>query len=353
MSMEGGEAMLKSLKERNNDYILLKIKMFNTVATGALLIAVFSIIYSLFSGFQVYTWIFSLLCAILLTGLIVVINIIGNYDLGTVLLSIAVNLLVFPSIFFTNGGISGAVPLYFMIGIVFSIVVLNGYVLYIITFIEILFYVFLFILTLNHPEFAPAIDSTCLRILHLSFGLVFASMIAGSIFRNIIKQNSKERARIDNLLKKDPLTKLYNRRYLMDVLNYFIAHENTYPLTIILFDIDDFKNVNDKYGHIEGDNVLVKFGQVLLKVSNDFVIASRYGGEEFLVVFPGFDKDEALQVGNKISELTRHEVGISSRVTVSGGIATYEKGQTIEQFINVADANLYIAKNQGKNRIVK
>lgn len=345
--------MVKKLRDRNNEYLNMRIKMFNTVGTGTLMISVIAIIIAIASGFDLYTWVTSTICSVLILALMLSVTMTKKYEIGTTFLSLTINLILFPSLFFTSGGISGAVPMFFLIGILFSMIVLDGIVVVLITFIEVLFYIFLFYLSIHYPNIIPVIDSSIVRLANLAAGLIISSIIAGYIFRILIKQNNKERLRIDNLLKKDPLTKVYNRRYLMDALTYYIENKDSYPLSIAMFDIDNFKSVNDQYGHVEGDNVLINFGHILLGFSDDLIFPSRYGGEEFIVVMPNTSLDNSLTLANKIRGVVEERCGISRRVTCSGGVATYKDGQTVEQFINEADVKLYYAKTHGKNQIAK
>ena len=120
---------------------------------------------------------------------------------------------------------------------------------------------------------------------------------------------------------------------------------------LIYIDIDNFKEINDEYGHQTGDVVLEQIAQEISKNIRTVDIAGRYGGEEFLVIFPGISKEEAFIVADRISKSIENlQLKENLKVTISGGIAEY-KNEMILNLIETADINLYKAKNKGRNRI--
>lgn len=162
------------------------------------------------------------------------------------------------------------------------------------------------------------------------------------------------------LATTDPLTHLYNRRYFMDAsTNIFnLALRYTKPLSIIMLDIDKFKNVNDTYGHQIGDRVLVQLASLLQKSRRNSDFICRYGGEEFVILLPETDQNNALLLAEEIrkkiemSTITLENSQII-KFTVSLGVSEINiaKDNTIEQIINRADKALYIAKDSGRNRV--
>lgn len=159
---------------------------------------------------------------------------------------------------------------------------------------------------------------------------------------------------------KDELTGLYNRRYCMDALNreLSIARRYSRVLSICMFDIDYFKNVNDDYGHLCGDMVLRRFGQILEDGLRHSDIPCRFGGEEFVVMLPETPADSAFQFSERIRKEFENRLfafeNHNFRTTVSGGVAEYQQGQRQmpDDLIAMADRALYAAKEQGRNRIV-
>lgn len=165
---------------------------------------------------------------------------------------------------------------------------------------------------------------------------------------------------IKQLAITDPLTGLYNRNYLNLVVreNYIpLWKRNRFPLSVALLDVDDFKLINDIYGHQKGDEVLRRLGQIVKSSVRESDIPIRYGGEEFLIIFPSSEKGEALTAVNRIREqLMKEDFGIGKPVTFSSGLADFPDDISIPgelyELIKLADKRLYLAKRQGKNRDV-
>ncbi|PLX83554.1 MAG: diguanylate cyclase [Desulfuromonas sp.] len=158
---------------------------------------------------------------------------------------------------------------------------------------------------------------------------------------------------------RDGLTRLYNHRHFYDRLGKEFARAKRYrePLSLIFFDIDDFKNVNDLYGHIHGDEVLKVIGQRVLDLIRASDIAVRYGGEEFAILLPSTDAEGALSLAERvsaaISESRFNGLG-DLQVTVSTGVATYvgDNLAGANELVEIVDRGMYSAKSQGKNRVV-
>lgn len=151
----------------------------------------------------------------------------------------------------------------------------------------------------------------------------------------------------------DGLTSLYNHRFLMEKLeeSYNLWRNKKQLFSIALFDIDDFKKVNDTYGHIYGDKVLQDVAGILKENVRETDFAGRYGGEEFLVIFPNTDLKSAKNVAERIRQaIENFEFPEKNQITVSGGIKEYN-GTLIKNFIHEVDINLYQAKKSGKNCI--
>ena len=157
---------------------------------------------------------------------------------------------------------------------------------------------------------------------------------------------------------RDHLTGLFNRRYLYETFDreFARAKRENYPLSVMMIDLDHFKEINDTYGHQVGDEVLVSLGNLLQRSIRQGDIACRYGGDEFLIIMPGIHEEDAEQR----AETLRHEVKnipINSSkekafVTVSIGIAVYPKhGNDLDHIVKASDDALYEAKHAGRNRV--
>lgn len=152
----------------------------------------------------------------------------------------------------------------------------------------------------------------------------------------------------------DDLTKINNRGAVMEDLESWISKSpNTAcPLSIAMFDIDWFKTVNDTKGHVFGDQVLKVTANIIAGNIRVQDAVGRYGGEEFLVVFPNTDEENARLVCERIrSRIEAFQFVDGLKITISGGVAVYQ-GEDMTAFIDKADKKLYEAKNSGRNRIV-
>jgi diguanylate cyclase (GGDEF)-like protein len=152
----------------------------------------------------------------------------------------------------------------------------------------------------------------------------------------------------------DTLTKIYNREKLNEFLTYEIDVANRYSteLSIIIFDIDNFKVINDSYGHITGDHVLRHLSMFVKNSIRKTDLLARWGGEEFIIVATSTSINSATIVAENIRELINEddfpEVG---KISCSFGVASYIRGESMESFIERADKALYRAKKSGKNRV--
>lgn len=167
--------------------------------------------------------------------------------------------------------------------------------------------------------------------------------------------------RVNSLAVKDGLTGIFNRRYINERLpaDLISSSIGNHPISIIIADLDHFKNINDTYGHITGDNVLKEFAALLegciRKTNNGWV--ARYGGEEFLVCLPQTNMETASEIAEKM----RYEIenktfiynDITFKITSSFGVCCCQDNYaiTIDEFIDCADKKLYQAKNLGRNRV--
>jgi two-component system cell cycle response regulator len=161
------------------------------------------------------------------------------------------------------------------------------------------------------------------------------------------------------LSNTDHLTGLFNRRYLMDSLAKEVQRSvrKGGNLSLIILDIDHFKQVNDQFGHLQGDIVLQKVAQQLQKELRNYDIAARYGGEEFVAVLPDATLEEAVFVANRVRasvQTTRFSGELSQmNLSASLGVAAFSKEtcRTEDDFIKLADDALYRAKANGRNRV--
>ena len=159
---------------------------------------------------------------------------------------------------------------------------------------------------------------------------------------------------LSKLAMIDSLTQVDNRRLLTQVLKEDVARveRDGRPLSVILFDLDRFKTINDSYGHNTGDEVLRQVACQIRQVIRTSDPFGRWGGDEFLVLATNTDGQQAVELAQRMREnLENCDFGSAGRVTASFGISTYQCGDTPETLIRRADMGLYKAKSRGRNRV--
>ena len=166
----------------------------------------------------------------------------------------------------------------------------------------------------------------------------------------IINREIETSSKLEHLANTDNLTGIFNRRKFEDVFENNTKTNKKF--SIILFDIDYFKDINDNYGHKVGDEILKAFSDKINSNIRKCDVFFRWGGEEFIVLANNTELDGAFMMGNKLRKLieTSTFVNVSS-ITISLGIAEYIEGEALEQLINRADKALYTAKRNGRNRV--
>jgi diguanylate cyclase (GGDEF)-like protein len=174
-------------------------------------------------------------------------------------------------------------------------------------------------------------------------------VVERAVERYLLLSTSDEKEYLVDLAVRDGLTGLFNRRYFNELINIEANRIKRSPaaLSLLMLDIDNFKNYNDDQGHPAGDILLKGIAQVFRNSVRAVDIVCRYGGEEFIIMLPQTDKKGAQIIAERI----RVQVGLYLPTTVSIGISTFpEDAQEIEQLIEKADSALYQAKKSGKNK---
>ncbi|SFA53212.1 two-component system, cell cycle response regulator [Parageobacillus thermantarcticus] len=163
---------------------------------------------------------------------------------------------------------------------------------------------------------------------------------------------------LGNFALTDPLTGIYNRRYLELYMEKMIplSQEQKQVMTLIMFDIDHFKKINDTYGHHAGDAVLKKIVRVIKGAIRDSDVFVRIGGEEFIILLPNCSLEHGIKFAERIRTTVENTKfiykGIRIFVTISIGVTEYIEGQDLKKFLEKADQALYKAKATGRNKVV-
>jgi diguanylate cyclase (GGDEF)-like protein len=206
------------------------------------------------------------------------------------------------------------------------------------------------VLNLSDKIKGDAFDQHDLNIIE-----AFLSNVAIAIERSILHKQTET---LQKLSITDPLTGIYNRRYLNRRLSEEITRYNRYKhhFSFMMLDLDKFKQYNDTFGHIAGDNLIKNLGSIMEKSLRTIDIAARFGGDEFVAIFPQTPKGDAIQISNRLKEKidwSLREHNPEMPLSVSVGLATFpDDASSIMELIEKTDQALYLAKKGGGNRVV-
>jgi len=173
-----------------------------------------------------------------------------------------------------------------------------------------------------------------------------------------LQQAKADREKLERLANFDSLTGLYNRRAILDKLDELINLANRYKedFSLSMLDIDNFKKVNDRYGHLTGDEVLEKIAVLIRRNIRETDIVGRYGGEEFIIILPKTNLSSAWVVAERLRTIIektemKDSAGNAFTITVSQGLVGWERDEDAASLISRADEALYKAKEKGRNRV--
>lgn len=184
-----------------------------------------------------------------------------------------------------------------------------------------------------------------------SMTTLFMTCLFGYFFsKGVLEQHEQ----LSEMATKDSLTGVGNRRALDHRLIELLAAyaRKTSPLSLILLDLDHFKKINDEYGHIVGDQILIRISEIIDGRIRATDALFRFGGEEFVIVPLELDLIQAARLAEQLRILVEnHELVTEKPVTISLGVAQYKGGETSDSWLNRADEALYRAKNSGRNKV--
>jgi diguanylate cyclase (GGDEF)-like protein len=207
------------------------------------------------------------------------------------------------------------------------------------------------------PAWAPVIgppDAQAVVAATVFVGMLMS--ISAILTAKLVHTIRKHEAELEELSQRDALTHLYNRRYLLHRLEAELARlRRGHALSVVMIDLDRFKRVNDRQGHVSGDALLVNLSEALVGAVRETDVVGRYGGDEFLILLPDTQIEDAQLVADRVTKEV-HRIGVAfdsaAPVTASVGIALGEPSDTVRVLVRRADENAYRAKQAGGNRVV-
>ena len=285
----------------------------------------------------------------------------GKWFIPSILVVVLAAFVIFPILWFSSGGAVGSTTPYIIMSGLIAVILYRGNLRnFFLILIPLLFSAFIS-LEMFYPEIIIPYQSRATHYIDLIIGLVTSFSATGILAAIVLSRYRKANLQAEELAKKlgeisitDPLTGIYNRRMLTSCLDEEMrkCYENNSPLTICLIDIDHFKRVNDNYGHLCGDRVLIDLARILNSFMGENDILGRYGGEEFLVISKSQSLHTALNTVEQFHRAVReHSWGEVPHLTISCGVSGYVKGISYSQFVGDADKYLYEAKESGRDRI--
>jgi len=176
------------------------------------------------------------------------------------------------------------------------------------------------------------------------------------VFNDMVARLHESRSELERLSVTDDLTGLYNRRYLMEALANEVRRSRRldHPCALLMADVDHFKEYNDAYGHLAGDEALRRIAGVLRETTRDVDCAARYGGEEFVVLMPETKASGAIETAQRIRTRLATDELVGGKLSVSVGVAQFpDDGDAPEALLARVDAALYRAKREGRDRVLR
>jgi diguanylate cyclase (GGDEF)-like protein len=215
---------------------------------------------------------------------------------------------------------------------------------------------FIIVIPFLHWLEPTALETPITYIITMVTPLLVAPFVTGFAYQMVYRLETS-RQQLEYLSRTDALTKLYNRGYFWERVQQelTVAHQKHFSVALIIFDIDNFKQFNDTYGHLMGDAILQSCAQSASRCLRKGDYIARHGGEEFAVFLNDCLIEQAKDVAERIrcavAEMRLPDYPTLS-ITVSLGLVTSDAEASLELFVKCADDAMYMAKHQGKNRVV-
>ncbi len=277
-----------------------------------------------------------------------------------------------PLIWFYDGGLKGVTPFYLFLVLIMTILLFSSWLRYFLASLLIVVTAVLVLLEKLNPDWVIYCENPLCKesnhvvaiLITLIFTFILLSLFANNyeglhmVSRKKEKELEEKNAALQELARIDPLTRLSNRRDIEEKTRYQqrISKRDKERFSFIMCDIDDFKKINDKYGHAVGDYILKELAKITKRSIREQSTASRWGGEEFLILIPYCLSKEAKNIAERIRKAVEEHKFIFNKhiinLTISLGVSEYDfEYPSIKRYIEKADRAMYISKAKGKNRV--
>lgn len=334
----------------------LRLRLFYVLAGTACIANTLGYVTNMFLYGMTMAMLFPFVCALLIYGASAYGVCTKRTRIPAVVILVICDLLEFPVLYCVYGPYRLS---YMILGIVATALFLEKSWRIAGTGLLILFDAALVIWRMHNPKFLEAVAAED-DLLSVTITFLIACFSILAMLSILLRQHEEQRRCMNELTEElqvmanlDPLTQLYNRRYLTQYLERKIANKEG-DFVVVLLDIDNFKQINDTYGHMFGDEVLQNFSIILLRHMKGQGIITRFGGEEFMAVFHSVDREAIRRVIDRCAYDFK-QYGLSTKnipMTFSGGTAIFHNEDMLVKLFNEADDRLYQAKNTGKKHVV-
>lgn len=347
------------LRKKYNEMIIIK-KTYMLVSLLCFILSVISLIINILFDFGMLQIRISFFVFIMAYLFYYMANSERKFEKLIFIIFIIITVIIYPLLWINSAGSYGYIPYLYILNAILIRVLLNTKMARIILLLEFIAVSLLFFAEIISPDMIVPYTTNDLRIADISISfiivIIFIFLLVGKLvneYDNMIIKLKKTEEELRIISYTDELSGVYNRRYTLKKLEENLKNNDDSDVSVIMFDIDNFKNINDTYGHSIGDEVISNISDLLTLNTRENDIVGRIGGEEFLIVLCNTNYTSASIIAEKlrllISEKKWSQESLS--VTVSGGVYTKSDGDTVEKMLENVDVYLYKSKNEGKNKM--
>lgn len=297
------------------------------------------------------------LCAaggIMTSGLYYLSRIKRQLGLAAPLSILLFSLILLPGFWFLNGGTRSGILFYYFIVSGAIVIIMRGWKRILFFFMNLAAFIGLILIEYQFPQYIINAKSRHVTYTDLGMDSIIVMIMLTVMYFSIVRHYDAEHKRVKELLGTDELSNCYNRRYLDQRLDQLIEGHQTRgdTFSLMLIDLDNFKEVNDSYGHMTGDVIIREMGDFLKSSLSAKYCVARYGGDEFVVLMPDVPLKTAVTVADELRQKCSDHQWVAAQlaISLSIGIIEYE-GSTREIVIQEVDNRMYGAKMAGKDRV--